>query len=212
MARDKSTAPGLSREQQWWDRGFRWIAGVDEVGRGCLAGPVVAAAVAIPPELTPVAGVRDSKKLSPGRRQQLYWQIRQTGHRIAIAGASVAEIEQHNILAATHLAMARALEKLGTHDHVLVDGSPIRNGMIGEHTAIVGGDDISYSIACASIVAKVVRDYLMARLARTYPHYGWQTNAGYGTRKHLDGLQQQGISPHHRRTFAPVRARLSQGD
>ena len=204
--------PDLSLEKQWWETGALRIAGVDEVWRGCLAGPVVAAAVIVSPELKPVSGVRDSKKLSPRRRLLLYGQIRSAGHHIALGAATVAEIEQHNILVATHIAMARALEKLEYYDHILVDGSPIRDGRLGEHTAIVGGDDSSYSIACASIVAKVVRDYLMRRLARSYPGYGWETNAGYGTRVHLAGLQQHGVTPHHRQTFAPVRARLQRGE
>ncbi|MCG2634189.1 MAG: ribonuclease HII [Gammaproteobacteria bacterium] len=211
MAESRHSGPTLAHEQRWWGRGFFNIAGVDEVGRGCLAGPVIAAAVAISPDTVPLPGVRDSKRLSARQRQQLYRQIRHSGYRIGMGGASVAEIDQHNILRSTHMAMARALAKLGNHDHILVDGTPIKDGSIGVHTAIVGGDDQSYSIACASIVAKVVRDYLMARLARSHPGYGWERNAGYGTRMHLHGLQTEGVSPHHRRSFAPVQHRLNQG-
>ena len=202
--------PDLERETRLWDSGLTRIVGVDEAGVGSLCGPVVAAAVHIPIRCRMIDGVRDSKTLSPAQRERLCDAIRRQAVAVGIGAASVAEIERLNVWNATHLAMRRALSRIGPFDHVLVDGRPIRNGQFGRHTAIVDGDAISYAIACASIVAKVTRDRLMAKLAARYPAYGWARNAGYGTREHLEALRRFGVTPFHRRTYAPVQAALSQ--
>ena len=180
------------------------IAGVDEVGRGPLAGPVVACAVVMPPDARAIAGVDDSKRLTCAARVRLAARIRERALAIGVGAASVREIERINIYHATVLAMRRALARLAVKpDHVLVDGKTLRTLGV-EHTAIVGGDARCYNIACASIVAKVTRDRLMERLAARYPDYRWERNAGYGTPDHLAGLAARGISPHHRRSFCAV--------
>ena len=180
------------------------IAGVDEVGRGPLAGPVVACAVVMPPHVRAVAGVDDSKRLSPAERVRLAAKIRARALGIGLGAASVREIDRVNVYHATVRAMRRALARLPvTPDHVLVDGNPIRTLGV-PHQAVVGGDGRCYSIACASIVAKVTRDRLMELLAGRYPGYGWEHNAGYATADHIAGLAARGITPHHRRSFGRV--------
>jgi ribonuclease HII len=181
------------------------IAGVDEVGRGPLAGPVVACACIMPPGERAIRGVNDSKQLTAAEREKLVVKIRERAVCISVGAASVREIDRINIYHATVLAMRRALTRLSQRPHhVLIDGKPIRTLGI-EHTAIVGGDDACYSIACASIVAKVTRDRLMHSLAPRYPIYRWETNVGYATAAHLEGLGVAGLTPHHRRSFVPVR-------
>jgi ribonuclease HII len=183
------------------------IAGVDEAGRGPWAGPVIAAAVILDRGAIP-RGLDDSKKLGPRRREQLYAALRASPARIGIGGASTGEIDGLNVLAATMLAMRRAVAALGaTPAHVLIDGNRLP-GLPCAATAVVGGDGRSLSIAAASIVAKVTRDRIMARLAARYPEFGWERNAGYGTAEHRAALERLGVTPHHRRSFAPV-ARLS---
>ena len=180
------------------------LAGIDEVGRGPLAGPVVACAVVMAPDTRAIRGVDDSKKLTSAERVRLAGRIRERALSIGIGAASVHEIDRINIYHAAVLAMRRALVRLRvTPDHVLVDGNPIRSLGV-EHTAVVGGDACCHSIACASIVAKVTRDRLMHALARRYPHYRWDTNVGYGTAEHHAGLASHGLTPHHRRSFSPV--------
>ena len=180
------------------------IAGVDEVGRGPLAGPVVACAVVMPPGERAVAGVDDSKRLSPAERVRLAAKIRARAIGIGLGAASVREIDRVNVYHATVRAMRRALARLPVApDHVLVDGNPIRTLGV-PHRAVVGGDARCYSIACASIVAKVTRDRLMEVLAGRYPGYGWERNAGYATADHIAGLAARGITPHHRRSFCRV--------
>ena len=180
------------------------IAGVDEVGRGPLAGPVVACAVVMPPDLRAIPGVDDSKKLTAEARTRLAVKIRQRAVSIGIGAASVREIDRVNIYQATVLAMRRALSRLAVPpNHVLIDGKPFRTLEI-PHTAIVGGDDVCYSIACASIIAKVTRDRVMHALAVRYPNYRWERNVGYSTLAHVQGLAQYGATPHHRRSFMPV--------
>ena len=177
------------------------LAGVDEVGRGPLAGPVVACAVIMPPGRRAIAGVADSKVLSEGERDVLAVRIRAMALGIGVGAASVREIDTLNIYQATALAMRRAVRRLGLHpDHVLIDGKPIRTLGI-EHTAMVDGDALCYSIACASIIAKVTRDRLMRALAPRYPRYGWDRNVGYGTPEHIGALDQWGGTPHHRTSF-----------
>ena len=180
------------------------IAGVDEVGRGPLAGPVVACAVIMPPGVRAIAGVDDSKQLTALQRVRLAGLIRRRAVALALGAASSREIDRFNIYHATTLAIRRALSRLrAMPDHVLLDGRTIR-GLGVPHTAIVHGDARCYSIACASIVAKVTRDRVMKALARRYPTYGWDRNVGYSTARHLAGLAAAGATPHHRRSFVPV--------
>ncbi len=180
------------------------IAGVDEVGRGPLAGPVVACAVIMPPDVRAIPGVDDSKKLLPAEREKLAVRIRERAVAVSVGAASVHEIDRINIYHAAVLAMRRALQRLKvTPHHVLIDGNAIRTLDIA-HTAIVAGDARCYSIACASIVAKVTRDRVMRALAKRHPEYRWESNVGYSTRAHFQGMADHGITPHHRRSFIPV--------
>jgi ribonuclease HII len=181
------------------------IAGVDEVGRGPLAGPVVACAVVMPPDMRAIAGVDDSKRLPARERDRLAVKIRERAVSIGVGAASVREIDRVNIYQATVVAMRRALRRLTVvPNHVVVDGKPFRTLEI-KHTAIVGGDDACYSIACASIIAKVTRDRIMRALAARHPNYRWEHNVGYATLAHLEGLAAHGVTAHHRRSFIPVR-------
>jgi len=190
----------LAYERRLWGRGRLRVAGVDEVGRGPLAGPVVACAVVLAPGVY-VEGATDSKALSRKVREALAPEIRRRAVAVGLGAASVREIDRLNILRATRVAMHRALWGLGEPPaHVVVDGLPVK-GLGWEHDAVVGGDALVHSIACASIVAKVARDDLMRRLARRYPGYGWETNAGYGSQAHRDAIIELGATPHHRRTF-----------
>lgn len=182
------------------------IAGVDEAGRGPWAGPVVAAAVVLGHKRP--HGLDDSKKLSARRRQMLFDALQASDALIGVGQASVAEIDAINILQATHLAMARAVDALGIRpDLVLVDGNRLPRWPWPSR-AIVGGDGSEPAIAAASIIAKVTRDAVMAELARQHPAYGWDRNQGYGTAAHAAALAAQGVTAHHRRSFAPVRAAL----
>lgn len=177
------------------------IAGVDEVGRGPLAGPVVVCAVVMPHDRRAIAGVTDSKQLTADERERLARRIERDAVALALAASSVGEIARWNIYQATARAMARAIARLGLRpDEILVDGKPVRTLGVAHH-AIVGGDATCYSIACASIVAKVVRDRLMHRLARRHPAYGWERNAGYGTPAHIEALRAAGLTAHHRVAF-----------
>lgn len=182
------------------------VAGVDEVGRGPLAGPVLACALVFPtpPKQALASAIRDSKKLTEKARESLFAEIKVSGAVFALAAASVPEIARLNILWAAMLAMQRAVARLRLRpDHVLVDGH-IAPAFHCPARCVIGGDDISLSIAAASIVAKVVRDRGMARLDRRWPGYGWATNAGYSTRFHLEALAAKGPTPHHRMSFAPL--------
>lgn len=194
----------LELEQALWAQGCRHVAGVDEVGRGPLAGPVVAAAVVLLPDAVP-EGLNDSKKLSLKRREALLPLIRE--HCLfAIGEASVAEIDEINILQASFLAMRRAIAALPVQpDHILVDGNRLPRDLPCAATPIVGGDARSPSIAAASIMAKTWRDDAMKKAATQYPGYGWETNAGYPTKCHKSALQNIGVTPLHRRSFKPVR-------
>jgi ribonuclease HII len=220
--------PTLAREVACWAAG-RLLVGVDEVGRGPLAGPVVAAAVVFPAGCRRIRGVRDSKVVPPGRRTTLAAEIRSRALAVAVAAASRAEIDRFNIRVATALAMRRAVVRLVERQRSKVEGGPgggagpfdlgpwtfdlLLDGLplpeLGlEHDALVDGDAHCYSVAAAGIVAKVVRDDLMTRLHRRHPAYGWETNAGYGTAAHLDAIARLGPCAHHRRSFAPVRRTL----
>ncbi len=177
------------------------IVGVDEAGRGPLAGPVVAAAVILCPDGIP--GLDDSKKLSPKRRAELESQIK-AQCRWAIGEASVDEIDRINILQATMLAMARAVEALGVEPaEVLVDGNRLPRWRYAAR-AIIGGDALHPCISAASIIAKEHRDRFMIRMAQDFPGFGWERNMGYGTAQHLAALRQYGPTPLHRTSFAPV--------
>jgi ribonuclease HII len=192
--------------------GVLLIAGVDEVGRGSLAGPVVASAVIMPPGVRAIRGVDDSKRLTRKERERLCIRIRERAVAFAVGAASVREIDTINIYNASVLAMRRALARLAVHpDHVLVDGRRLRSLGV-EHTAVIDGDAKCFNVACASIVAKVTRDRLMARLSARYPGFAWASNCGYGTTDHVRGLMERGATVHHRRLFvAAVEARLRAG-
>jgi ribonuclease HII len=199
-------------ERRCWAEGIRRVAGVDEAGRGPLAGPVVAAAVMITPAVAEtelnasLAGLTDSKKLTPARRDA-FFRILDTcpGIDIGVGAADVAEIDALNILRATHRAMLRAVEALPeTPEAVLVDGYAVE-GMPGMCRGIVGGDGRSLSIAAASVIAKVVRDRRMRELDRVYPQYGFARHKGYGSEAHMQALFEHGPCPEHRRSFRPVR-------
>lgn len=195
--------PDFSIEDQYCGR----IAGIDEVGRGPLAGPVVAAAVILPrderlPEIL-LGELNDSKKLSVKKRDFLFELIMGCAE-VGIGAASVREIDRINILQATYVAMRRAVARLPQcPDQALVDGNR-DPGLPCAVETVIKGDGRSLSIAAASIVAKVVRDRAMTRLAVRYPHFGWDGNAGYGVKKHMDGLGIVGPTLHHRRSFRPI--------
>lgn len=179
------------------------VCGVDEVGRGPWAGPVVAAAVILDAAAIP-EGLNDSKRLPPERRTALA-EILHAQAIVAVGVASVAEIESMNILQASLLAMRRAILGLPVRPALaLVDGNKAPPGLPCGCRPIVGGDGLALSIAAASIVAKVARDRMMVSLAQQFPGYGWETNMGYGTRAHQDGLARLGVTPHHRRSFQPI--------
>ena len=181
------------------------LAGIDEVGRGPLAGPVVACVVIMPPDAHAIRGVDDSKLLTLKERHRLAGRIRERALAFALGAASVREIDRLNIYHASTLAMMRALRRLAvTPDHVIVDGRRIR-ALAVPHTAVVHGDARCHSIACASILAKVTRDRVMASLAARHPGFGWEHNSGYATRDHLAGLNANGATRHHRQSFMPVR-------
>jgi ribonuclease HII len=196
-------------ERALQQKGLTRLAGVDEAGRGPLAGPVVAAAVCLPhswieeglPE--DLAGLNDSKQLTQARRERFFAVL--TTHpaiRFGIARVEASQIDEINILEATHLAMQRALEQLAPlPQHTLVDGRPVRTLRFA-HTAIVKGDSLSFSIAAASVLAKVTRDRLMFEYHRQYPEYGFAEHKGYGTPRHLAALAEHGPSPIHRRSFS----------
>lgn len=196
--------PTLEREIAFWHAGGGFVAGVDEAGRGPLAGPVVAAAVVFPPHAKPIRGLRDSKLLVPARRARLAILVRLRAVAVGVGAASVREIDRLNIRRATIVAMQRALAHLAVRPaHVLVDGLPLPE--LGQaHEAIVDGDAYCQSIAAASVIAKTVRDHLMERLAVRHPRYSWASNKGYGTPEHLAALAAFGFTPHHRKSFAPV--------
>ncbi len=201
----------LSYERQAWKAGHRRLAGVDEAGRGPLAGPVVAAAVVIDPKFLQaeedgvLAGLTDSKKLSPARREHFFRLLSRSPQvAIGVGQADVWEIDSLDILRATHLAMARAVGGLKPPpDHVLVDGLPVK-GLPCASTAVVGGDGKSLIIAAASVVAKVTRDRIMVALDLQYPAYGFVRHKGYGTEEHLAAIRKHGPCPCHRKSFEPV--------
>ena len=183
-------------------------AGIDEVGRGCLAGPVVAAAVILPPECH-ISGLHDSKKLSPKRREELAFAIKEQAIAYAISEVAPKEIDEINILQATFRAMNKAILALSIQpEYLLIDGNRFKPETNIPFETIVGGDDKVASIAAASILAKTYRDRLMIKYAEEYPGYDWEHNMGYGTPQHLHGIRKLGITPLHRRSFAPCQPTL----
>ncbi|MEY4983897.1 MAG: hypothetical protein RIR62_2163 [Pseudomonadota bacterium] len=195
-------APDFALETAALARGLSVVVGVDEVGRGPLAGPVTAAAVRLHGRVP--AGLADSKALTAARREALFAEIMDCAE-VCIAHASVEEIDSLNILRASHLAMERAVAGLPTRpDHALIDGNMIPRALCCGAEAVVKGDARCLSIAAASIVAKVTRDRIMVDLAQQHPGYGWEVNAGYPTPAHLAALLNLGLTPHHRRSFRPV--------
>lgn len=191
----------LEFEQRLWGEGYQRVMGLDEVGRGCLSGPVVAAGVIFGPKTPIIEEIRDSKVLSLKQRMKLAKIIKKKAAFWTIRWCSPEEIDELNILWASMKAMQRcANADQANPDYLLVDGNRFGNTLY-PHTCIVGGDDRSMSIGAASILAKVYRDEWMIRLHEEYPHYGWDTNVGYPTRKHFKGLKKYGITEYHRRSF-----------
>ncbi|MBR6969371.1 MAG: ribonuclease HII [Firmicutes bacterium] len=191
----------LTHERRLWDSGRSYIAGVDEVGRGPLAGPVVAAAVILPRDFD-VLGIDDSKKLSPKKREELFEVIKEKALAWAVCWVGPERIDEINILEATKEAMKQAVQGLSLPpDHVLIDGNFTVRALALPQTAIVKGDANSTSIAAASILAKVTRDRYMEEMDEVYPGYAFASNKGYGTKAHYDGLKAQGPTPIHRKTF-----------
>jgi ribonuclease HII len=200
--------PDLSLEAEAIAQGAARVAGVDEVGRGPLAGPVTAAAVILNMDDVP-PGIDDSKRLRDSAREVLATQIKARAVGWSIAHASVAEIDALNILQASHLAMRRALDGLSpTAAFALIDGNRIPKGLTLPALCVVKGDARSLSIAAASIIAKVERDRIMCELSLTNPGYGWEKNAGYPSPQHREALRRLGPTPYHRTSFAPVRKML----
>lgn len=199
----KNTFPDDSHEIAARSAGHPVVTGIDEVGRGPFAGPVVAAAVVLDPAAIP-AGLRDSKKLTALRRAELFEAISDTAS-VGIGIVEVAEIDALNILQATYLAMCRATRALPIiPDYALVDGNRLPPDLPCPAQCLIKGDDRSVSIAAASIIAKVTRDRIMAGLAKAFPGYGWERNAGYGTLEHREALLSLGVTPHHRVSFKPI--------
>lgn len=200
-----SKPPDLRHERKLWQAGVRAVAGVDEVGVGPMAGPVMAAAVIFAPE-TFIKGVHDSKQLSSNQREALFEAIQARALAIGVAEVSVEEIDRINIFHAAQAACRAAIARLAIlPEHVLVDGRALR-GLQLQQTAIVGGDRKSFCIAAASIVAKVQRDRLMCHYDERYPGYGFARHKGYCTAEHLEAVKRLGPSPLHRTSFSPVMA------
>lgn len=197
--------PTFRREKSLRRKGFWPVAGIDEVGRGCLAGPVAAAAVILNPSDIP-DGLNDSKCLEPAVRETLYEEILARAYAVAFAFVSAADIDRINIRQASLAAMRRALAGLAVAPcHVLIDGNDLPEGLACSGETIIRGDSASASIAAASIVAKVARDRLMIRLCRIHPAYGFSRHVGYATREHLAAIAKHGPSPYHRLSFSPFR-------
>ncbi|MBF0195294.1 MAG: ribonuclease HII [Magnetococcales bacterium] len=207
--------PDLHLESALWADNFRLVCGVDEAGRGPLAGPVVAAAVIFPPKIdlkvSGLNGINDSKKLTPLKRKKLSPIIHEYALCVGIGIVSPRKIDEINIRRASLLAMALAVNNLeNTPDFVLVDGRETPDDLIIKNRAVIGGDGKSSTIAAASVIAKVTRDNIMADLAKKHPNYGWERNQGYPTLEHKDALLNFGVTEHHRRSFSPVRLALAE--
>ena len=192
----------LAFEQAAQAQGYRYIAGVDEVGRGPLAGPVVCAAVIMPlDEASLVVGVDDSKKLSEKKREMLAEEIKKRALAYTIIEVSEEEIDKINILEATKLGMKKAIESLSIQPEIVLTDGNMTIDIAHKQQSVIHGDALSYSIGAASIIAKVYRDHLMDDFAKIYPQYGFEKNKGYGTAAHIQAIKEQGLCPIHRRTF-----------
>lgn len=204
----QSNQVSLHYEQKLWQQGLANVAGVDEAGRGPLAGPVVAAAVVFAPITEPIAAINDSKRLTPKQREKLYDQIINSAVTVGVGLVEAEEIDRINILQATYKAMRQAIGRLRLKvGHILIDGRPLPD-KIYPQTAIVGGDRLCYSIAAASIIAKVYRDRLMQIYDAVFPGYGFAKHKGYGTAAHLKAIAELKPCPIHRRSFAGVKEHL----
>lgn len=189
-------------ERTLWGQGYSRVMGLDEVGRGCLCGPVVAAGVILKPESTLDSRIADSKSLDIKTREELVLEIQQAALFYTVQHCSAAEVDEINILKASIKAMVKCTDaEYANPDYLLVDGNRFTASVV-PHSCIVKGDDKSVSIAAASILAKVHRDRVMRKLHEKYPYYGWDTNVGYPTGKHFEGLRKFGITPHHRKSFS----------
>ena len=203
FSKSENMFPNFKIEQDLISNGCSTIAGVDEVGRGPLAGPVTAAAVILDPLNIP-ENLNDSKVLSSKKREKLFDELKSSSI-FAIAHVSPKEIDKLNILQASLLAMVNAVSNLKvTPNHILIDGNKVPERLVGQATAVVKGDSKVLSIAAASIIAKVTRDKLMRDLDSEFPVYGWAKNAGYPTKCHMNAIVKYGVTPYHRRSFKPV--------
>lgn len=192
----------LAFERTLWKSGYEWVAGVDEAGRGPLAGPVVAACVVLPPRVgAKLKGLTDSKRLSELQREHFYQRLHDVALAIGVGEASPEEIDAVNILQATFLAMRRAIAQVERSECLLVDGNQTIPDLVLPQQAIVKGDGLSLSIAAASVIAKVTRDRAMTALDADFPHYGFARHKGYGTKVHYAAIEAHGLTPHHRRSF-----------
>jgi ribonuclease HII len=211
---NKKQTPTLIEEMALFEQGYCFVAGLDEAGRGCLAGPVVAAAVILPLDNDPAAllerltGVNDSKQLTMLARERLYDVIMQQAIAVSVGIGSVELIDERNILQATKHAMRSAIAQLSPPPQALLLDALLLPDITLPQRSIIKGDGRCLSIAAASIIAKVTRDHLMLQLHASYPHYGFDQHKGYGTEAHLAALQQHGVCPHHRRSFSPIREML----
>ncbi|MFC4184618.1 ribonuclease HII [Saccharococcus thermophilus] len=197
-------------EKQLHEQGIEWIAGIDEAGRGPLAGPVVAAAVILPKDVY-IPGLNDSKKLSEAKREQLFHIIQSCAISIGIGVVTAAEIDEINIYEATKKAMVKAVQQLSPQPHyLLIDAMTLP--IATPQQSIIKGDANSVSIAASSIIAKVTRDHFMKQLAKRYPQYGFDKNMGYGTRQHLEAIRTYGAIEEHRRSFSPVKEIIAAAD
>jgi ribonuclease HII len=204
-----SISPTFEYELQYWQQGISSLAGIDEVGMGALAGPVVAAAVILPQNCT-LEGLNDSKKLSSKKREFLVPKIKEIATTWCIAEASLEEIEKLNIRQASHLAMKRAIEGLKTApDLLLIDGNPVQIHSSIPTVNIIKGDSLCCSIAAASILAKVYRDNIMKQIAIEMPQYKFDSHKGYASKDHKKALETYGVTPYHRKGYAPIAALLT---
>lgn len=213
MQANKKYSPTLEEEMALFAQGHSYIAGLDEAGRGCLAGPVVAAAVILPLEAdtpTRFTGVNDSKQLTVLARERLYDVIYQHALAVSVGFGSVELIDERNILQATKQAMRNALAQLTLAPQALLLDALLLKDIPLPQRSLIKGDSRSLSIAAASIIAKVTRDRFMIQLHEQYPAYGFAQHKGYGTEMHLAALHEHGVTPHHRKSFAPVRERAEQ--
>ena len=197
----------ISFEKELWEKGFRFIAGIDEAGRGPLAGPVVAAAVVFPQNIEPFL-FKDSKKLSEKKREKLFYEIFEKAVSVGVGFADSLEIDELNILNATKLAVKRAISSLSVEPDFLITDALKIEEFEENSLVLVKGDEKSFSCACASIVAKVVRDFIMKDLAKLFPDYGFERHKGYPTKYHIEMIKKVGVSPIHRRSFGKVEGKV----